>query len=224
MNAKGFFSFWNPYKYLSYLFPLHLTCLNNYLFHFHDHEVIFLCFCASWFDISAGNCGSNNENGENVYEQGTRKYERYNIPLCNLANSVDCLLFQWADSCFPLNAGSISVVICSAVQGRNAVSAYFTSKQILPFGFAEPSMCSHYTDYRWVQKNGDTLKSQKVVTAHSKSKQSLCLQAGAVYVFHILVESWILRTPTQHHTSVWCPWHHEWRSYCVRPWADEYEN
>ena len=37
---------------------------------------------------------------------------------------------------------------CSAVQSQNAVSAHFTSKQILPFGFADHYRC-HLVWSRW---------------------------------------------------------------------------
>ena len=40
----------------------------------------------------------------------------------------------------------------AAVQSQKAVSAYFTSKQILPFGFAEQHACEHGAEEtRWAQ-------------------------------------------------------------------------
>ena len=55
-----------------------------------------------------------------------------------------------------------TAISCSAVQSLNAVSAYFSSEQILPFGFAKQCWLAAHADSnnrRWIAKNSEENKS-----------------------------------------------------------------
>ena len=62
-----------------------------------------------------------------------------------------------------------AVCMCTTVQSQNAVSAYISSKKILPFDFAEQS----------------AVQSQKAVSAHFASKQILPFAFAKQYIGHL---------------------------------------
>ena len=56
-------------------------------------------------------------------------------------------------------------VKCSAVQSQKAITAYLTSKQLLPFGFAE--QCCHHT---MIKAPGATYSITPIIAHHTRQQ------------------------------------------------------